>query len=102
MRKTLIVAQAEFGTLVRSKALIISIILMPVVMVISIVLTRATKDVTDNKDRTFAFVDYTGVLGEPLKAVARVLSPTMAPLTDRPAAAGARFIPIEVKPGDRN
>jgi ABC-2 type transport system permease protein len=102
MRKTLIVAQAEFGTLVRSKALIISIILMPVVIVISVVLARATKDVTDGKDRTFAFVDYTGVLGEPLKAVARVLSPTGVPFADLAAPAGQRFIPIEVKPGERN
>jgi ABC-2 type transport system permease protein len=101
MRKTLIVAQAEFGTLVRSKALIISIILMPVVMVVSIVLTRATKDVTDNKDRTFAFVDYTGVLGEPLKAVAKVLSPGLTPISGTAPTAGARFIPVEVAPGGR-
>jgi ABC-2 type transport system permease protein len=101
MRKTLIVAQAEFGTLVRTKALIISIVLMPVIMAISIVMTRAANGVTDNKDRTFAFVDYTGILGEPLKAVARVLSPTLTPLSERGAAAGAHFIPIEVRPGDR-
>jgi ABC-2 type transport system permease protein len=101
MSKTLIVAQAEFGTLVRSKALIISIVLMPIIMVISIVMTRAAKDVTDNKDRTFAFVDYTGVLGEPLKAVAKVLSPSLTPLSDRGAPAGARFIPIEVNAAGR-
>ncbi len=49
----------------------VSLFLMPVVMGGSIVLVRATKDATDSKDRTFAVVDYTGVLGEPLKAVAR-------------------------------
>ena len=75
MRKTMIVAQAEFGTLVRSKALIISIILMR-----SCDHSRSCSTVrrrlTDNKDRNFAFVDYTGLLGEPLKAVANVLSPS--------------------------
>jgi ABC-type Na+ efflux pump permease subunit len=63
MRKALIVAQSEFITLVRTKAFLIGIILMPVMMVASILLVRATKDSTDGKDRTFALVDYTGVDG---------------------------------------
>ena len=41
-------------------------------------LTRATRRVTDNKDRTFAIVDYTGVLGAPLAAVARLFDPGTA------------------------
>ena len=38
-------------------------------MVVSVVLTRATKRMTDDKDRTFAIVDYTGVLAAPLSEV---------------------------------
>jgi hypothetical protein len=57
MNKIAIVAQSEFGTLVRSKAFIISVILMPVVMAGSIFLVRATRDSTDVKDRSFAYVD---------------------------------------------
>ena len=72
MRKTLVVAQSEFATLVRSKAFLISLILMPVVIGGSFMLVRATKDATDMKDRTFALVDYTGVIAEPLKAVANM------------------------------
>lgn len=102
MRKILIVAQSEFATLVRSKAFLVGIILMPVVMGTSALLVRATKDASDGKDRTFAFVDYTGVLAEPLIAVAGVLNnPEQAAAV--PGLAGLpRFIPIEIKPQGRN
>jgi ABC-type transport system involved in multi-copper enzyme maturation permease subunit len=40
MRKTLIVAQSEFATLVRSKAFIVCVVLMPVIIAVSIVLVR--------------------------------------------------------------
>jgi len=102
MRKTLIVAQSEFATLVRSKAFIVSLVAMPVVMVLSIVLVRATKDTTDNKDRTFAFVDYSGVVAEPLKAVAEMYNSAPSTGTGPLVRKGARFIPLEVKPGGRD
>ena len=105
MQKILIVARSEFGTLVRSKAFIISILLMPVVMLGSVVLVRASKNVTDGKDRTFAFVDYTGVLGEPLLAVSRLLnaSPEASPAAQGSAASETpRFLPLEVKPDGRS
>ena len=50
-------------------------------------LMRATKNATDGKDRTFAIVDYTGVLAEPLTAVAGMYN-AAAPATGR-ARAGA-------------
>lgn len=103
MRKTFIVAQSEFATLVRSKAFMVSVVLMPVVMMASILLVRATKDATDYKDRTFAFVDYSGVIAEPLKAVAQMYnSSTGEGATGPLARKGARFIPVEVKPDGRS
>jgi ABC-2 type transport system permease protein len=102
MPKILIVAQSEFATLVRSKAFIVSIVLMPVVMVLSVVLMRATKNATDGKDRTFAVVDYTGVLAEPLLAVAQVLNAGSGDFADPQAPRTTpRFIPVEVKPNGR-
>ena len=87
----------------RSKAFLVSVVLMPIMMVGSVLLVRATKDTTDARDRTFAFIDYSGVIGEPLKAVAELYN------SSSPVAAeaglvrrGARFIPLEVKPGDRD
>jgi ABC-2 type transport system permease protein len=103
MHKILIVAQSEFATLVRSKAFIVSIVLMPVVMVLSVVLMRATKNATDGKDRTFAVVDYTGVLAEPLVAVAQVLNAGSGDLVDPSAPRTTpRFIPMEVEPDGRS
>lgn len=103
MRKTLIVAQSEFATLVRSKAFLISLVLMPVVMGVSILLLRATKDSTDGKDRTFAVVDYSGVIAEPLTAVAAMYNAsTPAAVEAGLSRKGARFIPVVVKPDGRN
>src|SRR3954471_19389471 len=103
MQKAFIVAQSEFATLVRSKAFLISLILMPVVMGGSIVLVRATKDTTDTKDRSFAIVDYTGVLAGPLKEVAALYNgPTASSIDAVFARTGARFIPVEIAPAGRN
>jgi len=103
MHKTLIVAQSEFTTLVKTKAFLISVILMPLVMGGSIMLVRATRDATDSKDRTFALVDHTGVIAEPLKAVAALYnSSTPSAIEGVLARKGPRFIPLEIKPGDRD
>jgi ABC-2 type transport system permease protein len=99
MQKTLIVAQSEFATLVRSKAFVLSVLLMPVMMIASVVLIRSSRDAADTTDRPFAFVDYTGVLAEPLKAVAEAYNSGRAPGMPR---TGARFLATEIKPDGRN
>lgn len=68
MHKTLIVAQTEFATLVRTKAFILSMILMPVLMGISFVAVNRLKDSKDVRDRRFAFLDESGVITPGLKA----------------------------------
>jgi ABC-2 type transport system permease protein len=103
LRKALIVAQSEFATLVRSKAFLISLILMPVVIGGSILLVRATRDTTDLKDRTFAIVDYTGVIASPLKEVAALYNgSTTSAVNSVLPRKGAKFIPVEVKPEGRS
>jgi ABC-2 type transport system permease protein len=103
MRKALIVAQSEFATLVRSKAFLISLILMPIVIGGSILLVRATRDTTDLKDRTFAIVDYTGVIAVPLTEVAALYNGSTPSAVDRVLPRkGAKFIPVEVKHDGRS
>ncbi len=98
MYKTLTVAQSEFATLVRSKAFLISLLLMPVVMAASVMLVRATKDARDTKDRTFALVDYTGVVAQPLKALADMYNGgAPSPMDAVLPRNGAHFIPVEIK-----
>ncbi len=98
MKKTLIVAHSEFSTLVRSKAFIISLFLMPIVMFGSIALIRATKESGDVKDRPFAYVDRSAVIGPILQAAAGERSNAAA----REGRTAAKFIPIEVKPDGRS
>ena len=102
MRKILIVAHSEFLTLVHSKAFVVGVVLMPIIIGVALVLTRATKDATDGKDRTFAFVDYTGRIAEPLNAVAGLYNTSTV---DAPIAGlsrkGPRFLPLQVEPGGR-
>jgi ABC-2 type transport system permease protein len=102
MRKILIVAQTEFSSLVRSKAFLAGVLLLPVMMGLSVGLTRASKKVTDDKDRTFAIVDYTGVLAAPLAAVTRLFEPGAAFGEARPGGpATSRFIPVEIETAGR-
>ena len=102
MPKTLIVAQSEFTTLVKTKGFLIGLILMPVVIGGSFLLVRATKDTTDLKDRTFAIVDYTGVIAEPLKEVAALYNgSTPSAVAAVLPRKGAKFIPVDVKPNGR-
>jgi ABC-2 type transport system permease protein len=100
MRKTLIVAQSEFITLVRTKAFLVGIVLMPLIMVVSVLLVRATKDSTDGKDRTFALVDYSGVVAEPLREVAALYNAS-SPGAAVMARKGPRFVPVEIEPDGR-
>jgi ABC-2 type transport system permease protein len=70
MNKAMIVAISEFTTLVRSKAFIVGLLMMPVFMAIAFGMSKFTKGTTDVKDRVFVVVDRTGVLYAPIKAAA--------------------------------
>ena len=70
MNKALIVATSEFNTLIRSKAFIVGLMMMPIFMAIALGVSKFTKNTTDVKDRVFVVVDRTGVLYAPLKAAA--------------------------------
>ena len=60
MSRILIVATAEFMSLVRTKAFLIGVLLMPIFMLGTIVFQRVTERRLDTTTRTFAVVDHTG------------------------------------------
>ena len=99
MNKILIVAQSEFSTLVRSKAFVISVILMPIVMGGSILLVKYTKDTADVRDRKFAYIDHTGVVGLAMAEVAKATNAAGEGPTGR---TGPRFLPEAVHIAGRN
>src|SRR4051812_33378594 len=85
--KAVIVAISEFTTLVRSKAFILGLLLMPLFSMVAVGVQKFTKDATDIKPRHFVVVDRTGGLYAPLKAAAdewnagvRAVSPQVMPL----------------------
>jgi len=98
MNRIVTVAQMEFLTLVRTKAFIIGILMMPVLIGISILFQVYAARHTDTVTRAFAVIDHTGVLYEPLAAAA----------AEHNAAAGAgatqtgpHFVPSRVDAGGR-
>lgn len=70
MNKAMIVATSEFNTLVRSKAFVLGLLMMPVFMAIAFGVQKFTRNATDVKDRVFVVVDRTGALYAPLEAAA--------------------------------
>lgn len=68
MSKTWIVARCEYIRAVRTKAFIIGVALMPVLMGAGLIVTAIMKAVVDIEDRHFAIVDRTGELYAEIKA----------------------------------
>ena len=68
MNKVLRVAVTEYLTAVRSKAFLIGIIMLPVLMFGGLIVAQLTKDKVDLKDRRFAVIDRSGKMYE---AIAR-------------------------------
>jgi ABC-2 type transport system permease protein len=62
MRKTWLVAMTEYSNAVRSKAFIIGVLALPVLLCLSIGLQYFGRKNVDIRDRRFAVVDRTGVL----------------------------------------
>jgi ABC-2 type transport system permease protein len=96
MQKILTVASSEFSTLVRSKAFLITLILMPVIMLGSYLLMRATRNATDTNTRRFAYIDRSGLVGPVLEAAAKERNATAA---ERAIPA---FEPIAVSPENKS
>ena len=62
MRKTLVVAVREYQAAVRTKAFIISMVLMPILMSGGVIMPKLLEDKVDTSDKRIAIVDQTGQL----------------------------------------
>ncbi len=71
MRKMLVIAVREYQAAVRTKAFLITLFLMPVMMGGSIVVQMLMKDRVDTHDKRFAVVDRTGRLFDAIAQAAR-------------------------------
>jgi ABC-2 type transport system permease protein len=98
-RKVGVVASTEFNSAVRTKAFIISVLFLPLIMVGSIVIQTTVARRTDTTPRTFAVIDRTGELYPGIVKSAEAYNATIQGKdgkVERPA-----FRPQEVEPGDR-
>src|SRR5258708_4223850 len=59
MRKMFVIAAREYNAAVRTKAFVIGLLLMPLLMGGSIIMQMLFKDVRDLKPKEFVFVDRT-------------------------------------------
>ncbi len=70
MNRVLIIAQSEFLTLVKTKAFIIGIVLMPVLMAAFFFFMSYAERQMDVEQRRFAVIDHTGVLFDAVRTAA--------------------------------
>jgi ABC-2 type transport system permease protein len=59
MSKIFTIAAREYNAVVRSKAFVLSLVLLPLMMAAPSVVQRITRDVVDTRERTFAVIDQT-------------------------------------------
>lgn len=77
MNKSLVIAMREYRASIRSKAFVITLVAVPVLMIGSIVVQVLLQDKVDTKDKTFAVVDRTGQFEESFKAAVVFLNQSM-------------------------
>ncbi len=70
MRKTIVVAVREYQAAVRTKAFIVTLVAMPILMGGAIVFQILLKDKVDTRDRRVAVIDFTGEIYDSLAEAA--------------------------------
>ncbi len=89
MQKILTIARREYQAMVATKAFVIGIALMPVMMLGGMWIPGLLKGMERAEDRRIAIVDRSGQLFEPLKMVAMQRNQMLRASTDQPSSPGA-------------
>lgn len=76
MRKVIVVAVREYQAAVKTKAFIVTLVAMPVLLGGSIAVSALLEDKVDTSDKRLAVVDYSGVLYDALAEAARLRNST--------------------------
>ncbi len=76
MRKVWIIAVREYNAAVRTKAFIISVIMMPIFMLGGIVAQRLLKDQVDTTDKKIVVIDHTNRLFDVIETAAKARNET--------------------------
>src|SRR5689334_11252156 len=95
MRKVLIVALTEFLNAVRSKAFIISVLMVPALLSVSIGIQVLVSKRSEAGDRRFAVIDHTRQLYPVIAAAAAAWNGREQAQTDEPRPT---YLPEEIEP----
>lgn len=100
MRKTIVVAVREYQAAVRTKAFIISLLAMPIIMGGSILAQVMLRDTVDTRDRKFAVVDFSGQLYSGIETAAskRNEEGIFRGEGEERKKVQPRFLPTEIEP----
>lgn len=105
MNKVWTVATTEFGSAVRTRAFIVGVLLMPVLMLGSVLVQRMAARQVDTTPKRFAVLDQTGSVYPTLAAAAEARN-SRASASTAPEAesenAQAAFLPELIEPGGRD
>ena len=99
MRRIFTVAQMEFLTLVRTKAFLIGILMMPVLMALAMAFQVYAARHTDTETRKFGVIDHSGALYAALDEAARKHNTDQG---EGDAQKGPHFVPERVDPAGKN
>ena len=99
MGRIFTIAETEIIALVRTKAFLIGIFLMPILMVGFVTFMNYAEEHVDLDDRQFAVLDYTGVLYAPLAAATQAHNLESGSGAER---TGPHFLPVEIDVSGRN
>lgn len=83
MQKIWTIARREYGAMVATKAFLLSITLMPLLMFGGILMTNRLKDVRDVSDKVVVLVDGSAALFEELEQAATQRNESLAPAADK-------------------
>lgn len=99
MSRVLTIAKSEFTTLVKTKAFIIGIVLMPVLMAAFFFFMSYVEGQIDNERRPFVVIDHTGVLYDAVVASAQEHN---AETVKDGVRSGPEFVPERLDPAGRS
>ena len=102
MSKTLVIAKREYHATVRTKAFIISLVLMPILMLGGILAQRLLKGVVNIDDKRIVVIDATGVLYPKLVEAARLYNETEIFDSDTGKQDDSRIVLEPAPPGPIN
>ena len=92
MRKLWVVAAREYSAAVKTKAFIIGLLFMPIMMGGSVLVQLLVKDIKDVKDKHFAVIDRTGELYDRLNQAAETKHPGFVLHQEKPSAPDPKAI----------